>query len=199
MTLKNTLRTLTLLTAAAALLQAGPLAGRRVPSFALPDVQAKYHDILDLRGKVVLIDVMQTNCAHCQEVTERLEKIESQYGDRIAILAIVVPPDNADTVKQFIGRFRVRYPILFDCGQATAALLQVTPQHPRVNFPNLLLVDGKGMIREDYTWTADEATLTGKGLTDKIDALLAGTPKPAARKAAAPAAKPAAKLSTTKN
>jgi peroxiredoxin len=180
--MKNTLRTILLCGAAAALLQGGTLSGRRVPSFDLPDMESKYHDIYDLRGKVVVLEVMQTTCPHCQALTERLEKIEDQYGKRIAILSIVVPPDNAETVKQFIARFRVHYPVLFDCGQATAALLEITPAQPTVTFPHLFLIDAKGMIRDDYDWTADEQTLTGKGLTDRIDELLA--PKPAPKAAA---------------
>ena len=70
--MKNTLLILFLLAAAAASLSAGPLSGRRVPSFALPDANATYHDILDYRGKVVLIEVMQTTCAHCQSMVPQL-------------------------------------------------------------------------------------------------------------------------------
>jgi peroxiredoxin len=93
-------------------LSAGPLSGRRIPSFTLPDSNANYHDILDYRGKVVLVEVMQT----------QLEKVQEKYGSKVPILSIVVPPDNSDSVKQFAARYHIRYPILFDCGQVTASL-----------------------------------------------------------------------------
>jgi hypothetical protein len=44
---------------------AGPLAGRRVASFTLPDSQGRYHDVLDYRGRLLLIDIMKTDCPHC--------------------------------------------------------------------------------------------------------------------------------------
>lgn len=162
--------------AAMAAVCAGPLSGRRVPSFALPDAKTVYYDILDYRGKVVLVELMQTNCPHCQSLVAPLEKVYAKYGSSVQILSIVVPPDNADTVKQFIARYQIQYPILFDCGQATAALLKVSPANPKVTFPQLLLVDKAGMIREDYEGSRDEAFLTGPGLFQSIDKLLGGAP-----------------------
>ena len=78
-----------------------------------------------------------------------------------------------DKVKEFATRFRITYPILFDCGQAAAALLKVTPENPKADFPHLFLVDSKGMIREDFDWVLDEAALTGNGLFESIDKILA--------------------------
>jgi len=191
--MKNTILTLCLLAAAAASASAGSLSGRRVPSFALPDADTNYHDILDYRGKVVLIEMMQTNCAHCQTMVPILEKVQEKYGNRIAIVAIVVPPDNMNTVKDFAIRFRIRYPILFDCGQASAILLKATPQNPKVAFPQLFLVDVKGMIREDFNWETDQAALTGDGLFESIDKLLATAAKAPTKAAPKEPAKAAAK------
>jgi len=174
--MKQTILTIICAAFSVASLSAGPLSGRRIPSFSLPDMTATYHDILDYRGKVVLVEVMQTTCPHCQKLAGQLEKVQDKYGDKVSILSIVVPPDNADTVKQFAIRFHIRYPILFDCGQAAAALLKATPQNPKVTFPQLLLVDKSGMIREDYEGERDEAFLSGQGLFERIDKLLAGAP-----------------------
>jgi peroxiredoxin len=162
--------------AAIAAVSAGPLSGRRVPSFALPDVKATYYDILDYRGKVVLVEMMQTNCPHCQSLIAPLEKVQAKYGSNVQILSIVVPPDNAATVGKYIERYKIPYPVLFDCGQATAALLKLSPANPKVTFPQLLLVDKAGMIREDYEGARDEAFLTGPGLFQSIDRLLTGGP-----------------------
>ena len=159
-----------------ACLFAGPLSGRRVPSFTLPDVGATYHDILDYRGKVVLVDVMQTTCPHCQELATQLEKVQAKYGDKVPILAIVVPPDTLDTVKKFTTKYNVRYPIMFDCGQVTATLMKATPSNPQVTFPHLFLVDQNGMIRQDFDWEKDQALLSGQGLIQSIDKLLAAGP-----------------------
>lgn len=164
------------LAAFVACLSAGPLSGRRVPSFTLPDSSANYHDILDYRGKVVLVDVMQSGCAHCRELAAQLEKVQDKYGSSVPILAIVIPPDNPQTVREFITSFHVRYPILFDCGQVTASLVKATPANPQVNFPHLFLVDRSGLIREDYDWVSGQVFLSGNGLFQSIDKLLAEAP-----------------------
>jgi peroxiredoxin len=173
---------------AACVAQAGPLSGRRVPSFALPDVSMKYHDVLDYRGKLLVIEIMQTSCPHCRDLAGTLERVKARYGGKVAILSIVVPPDTQQTVATFIAQNRVSYPILFDCGQATAALLKVSPQKPGINLPQVLIVDAQGMIREDFEWKESGGNvLEGDGLFAVLDRLLAaqGKPAPPAKKAPA--------------
>lgn len=154
---------------------AGPLSGRRLPSFALPDVTMKVHDVLDYRGKPLLLDIMQTGCAHCQTMAPNLERVKQKYTGKIGVLSIVVPPDTQTTVAQFVARFRVSSPILFDCGQATAAILNVNPRSPKIDLPHLLLVDGKGIIREDWTWSEQTKQIfEGQGLDASVDRVLQG-------------------------
>jgi peroxiredoxin len=178
------------LTALAAVLLALPLfagrhAGRRAPGFALPDVTLKYHDLYDYRGKVVLIDIMQTTCPACQTFTRVTEKIKAKYGDKVAILSIVTAPkDNLDTVKRFIAAYKVTTPILFDCGQASASYVQVTPQNPTVHLPHLFVVNQQGMIHNDYEHGESTKEIfegDGFALMREIDALLGGA-KPAVKK-----------------
>jgi len=162
---------------------AGPLAGRRVASFTLPDSQGKYHDVLDYRGKVLLIDIMKTDCPHCGPFSKTLERVKARYGDRIHILAVVNPPDNQQTVAAFIARHRVTYPVLFDFGQAVAAMLNISPQNPTIKLPTLLVVDANGIIREDFVYDESLKNIfDGDGLFRILDKLLAESPGAPARK-----------------
>ena len=52
--------------------------------------------MLDYRGKVLIIDVMKTDCPHCQSVSKLLERVKARYGDKVNILSIVNPPDNPE-------------------------------------------------------------------------------------------------------
>ena len=150
---------------------AGELSGRRAPGFALPDAKSQYHDLADYRGKVLLLDFMQTGCASCQTLAQTLEKIKSTYGDKVAVLSVVVPPDNQSTVAAFLSKYKLTSPIVFDCGQMTASYMKITPQNPQMHFPHLFLIDAKGMIRNDFGST-NTAILEGKGLPAEIDKLL---------------------------
>src|SRR6185369_7890260 len=96
---------------------AGELSGRRAPGFALPDSSIRYYDSQDYRGKILIIDFMQTQCPNCATLSEILEKVKAKYAGKVAILSVVTPPDTPDTVKQYIAGHKLTYPILFDCGQ----------------------------------------------------------------------------------
>lgn len=169
-------------------LQAGELSGRRAPSFSLPDASSKFVDILDYRGKPLLLDIMQTGCPHCQTLSKTLDRVRAKYGDRVGILAIVNPPDTLQTVSQYIAKYKVQYPVLFDFGTTAANYMQVTPQKSSIDLPHLFVIDADGRIVEDFGWNdANKKYLEGDALFPMLDKMLAGgtaTPaKPAAKAA----------------
>jgi peroxiredoxin len=172
-----------LLTAAAALTlsAANENAGRRAPGFSLSDPAMQQHDIYDLRGKVVLLEIMQTRCPHCKELAGVLEKLKGKYGASIQILSIVLPPDTLADVKEYIQTMKVTTPILFDCGQVTASYLKITPQNPKVSFPHLFVIDKEGIIRHDLDGgvPADLEKMTVPAISTELDQVLKATPVPA--------------------
>ena len=123
--------------------------GRRAPGFSLPDMKLKQHDLQDYRGKVVLLDFMQTQCPNCQELTGRLEQVKAKLGDKVQIFSVVTAPETQSTVAAYVARFKSTSTFLFDCGQMSASYLQITPQNPSVHVPRLLIVDKSGYIRRD--------------------------------------------------
>lgn len=155
---------------------AGELSGRRAPGFALPDLNLNYHDVQDHRGKVVIVDIMRTACPHCLTVSKNLEKIKARFGSRVAILSIVNPPDNQQTVSQFLVANKLTNPVLFDCGQVAAVYLKVTPKNPTINIPHVFLIDQQGMIRNDFGYSeATKGILEGDGLAAEVEKLLSGS------------------------
>lgn len=156
--------------AALPVLSGGELSGRRAPSFSLPDSKFVYHDILDHRGKVLLLDIMQTACPHCSVLSMTLEKVKSKYGDKISVISIVNNPDNQTTVAQYVAKHKVTSPVLFDCGYTTGAYLKKAS----FDVPHLFVIDQQGTIREDFEYSAaQKAIFEGTGLFPIIDKLLA--------------------------
>ncbi|MEK7404415.1 MAG: TlpA disulfide reductase family protein [Acidobacteriota bacterium] len=156
---------------------AGELSGRRAPGFSLPDLNLKQYDVADYRGKVVLIDIMQTNCPHCQTFSRTLEKVKQRYGDKVMILSVVNPPDTQATVRSYILSHGVTVPVLFDCGQMAASYLKITPQRPSISVPHLFIIDANGWIRNDYPYgDAHKAIFEGAGLFAELDRLLGAAP-----------------------
>src|SRR5262249_35333823 len=112
---------------AASLLAVGELSNRRAPSFSLPDMRGNQHDILDYRGKVLILDFMKTNCPHCAAISGVLEEVQQKYGDRLAVLSVVnYPEDGPETVSKYIAGLKIATPVLFDCGSVAVSYLRAT-------------------------------------------------------------------------
>ncbi len=162
-----------LLLAALSVFAAGNLSNRRAPGFSLPDSQFRQYDLADYRGKVVLLEIMRTSCPSCQKLAVTLERVRAKYGNKIQVLTIVNPPDTQATVAQFASTFGVKTPVLFDSGQVAASYFRATPQNPSVHVPHLFLIDGNGMIRNDFGYSdATKSIFEGDALYAEIDRLL---------------------------
>lgn len=132
----------------AALLLPAQFNYRRAPGFALMDpIGQKWHDLADYRGKVVLLDIMRTDCPKCQELTALLEQIKAKYTDKVQVLSVVTMPDDLPKVKAYIAKHKATSPVLFDCGQMIASYMQVGPKNPSIHLPALFIIDRNGMIR----------------------------------------------------
>ena len=156
------------------LFASGELSGRRAPGFALPDpTYDHFYDLQDFKGKVVLIDIMSTNCPHCQLLATTLEKIKDKYKGQVQILSVVLPPDNQQTVAAFVRQHKVTVPVVCDMGQMTISYLNAKPGQAHLDVPHLFLIDKQGMIRNDWTYTdKDKPIFEGPSLMGEIDKLL---------------------------
>jgi len=161
------------LLAIAPLWAAGELSNRRAPGFSLPDVKFNQHDLADYRAKVVLLEIMLTNCPHCITFAPVLEKVFKKYGGRVQVLSLVNPPDSDVTVTKFTGTHKLSYPILFDCGQVAGSYMKATPQRPSFDTPHLFLIDQNGQIRNDWGYGMfTRGIFEGDALFGEIDKVL---------------------------
>ncbi len=150
---------------------AGELSNRRAPSFTLFDSSQKAYDILDYRGKVLLIDFMQVACPHCAKFSAVLEQIKAKYGQQVAVLSVVNLPSDMNGVKKYIADNKVTVPVLFDCGQAAYSYLM--PKSGSVNVPHVFLVDREGVIRHDIGYSESlKDIFEGRGLFAEVEKLV---------------------------
>ncbi|HEY6389732.1 MAG TPA: TlpA disulfide reductase family protein [Bryobacteraceae bacterium] len=152
----------------------GELSNRRAPGFALPDPEYKhYYDLQDYRGKVVLIDIMNTGCPHCLVLSTTLEQVKARYGDKIAVLEVVLPPDNQATIAKYKATNKVTATVLCDMGQMTASYFNANPAVSHIDVPHLFVIDKQGMIRNDFSYDPKTRDIfEGPGLFAEIDKLL---------------------------
>ena len=154
------MRTLLLSLCAVSLFAAGELSNRRAPGFALPDAKGKVYDLADYRGKVVVLEFMQSNCPHCGSSAKTFERINKKYAGRVVVLSVANPPDNAQSVAGYIKTHGITSAVLFDCGQAAYSYMKTAS----FDIPHVFLIDGEGMIRNNYGYSPTTALhLRGPG------------------------------------
>jgi peroxiredoxin len=164
------MRKLAIILSIAALAAVG--AGRRAPGFALPDSKMQVFDLADYRGKIVLLEFMQTTCAHCNAFADTLRQVEQKYGGKVQILSVVkAPEDDANKVSEYIRAHKVTYPILFDAGQMAFSYVR----SGNIVFPHLYVIDANGDIRSDYVYgLTTRDVFEGKALFNELDRMVAG-------------------------
>ncbi len=153
---------------------AGEQAGRRAPGFALPDPEYKhFYDLQDYRGKVLIIDIMSTTCPHCMLVSTTLESVKERYGDKVAILSVVLPPDDQKSVAKYVATNNITVPIVCDMGQMTISYLNAKPGDGHIDVPHIFLIDPQGIIRNDFAYNdKNRAIFEGPALLKEIDRVL---------------------------
>jgi peroxiredoxin len=177
------MRILAALVLAGAILPASAqvFSGRRAPSFSLPDSALVQHDILDYRGKWLLLDFMKTDCPHCMVLSKLLEQIKTQFGGKVEVLSVLIaPPETTSTAARYAMDAKVTSPFVFDQGQVAAAYFKATPSRPGFDTPHLFVINPAGTIVRD--WGDNDGTreiMEGPGLARELGSLMAGTAKTA--------------------
>ena len=159
------------LTVAATIVLGQGLSGRRAPSFALPDSNMKSYDILDYRGHWLLLDYMKTDRPASKSLSKELGQLKARLGAKVAILQIVLPPDNTATVAKYVADTKTALPILFDSGQSGMWYFKVTPEHPQFDSPHLFVINPQGMLVRDW----NQLDIEKGGYMPQVEALLAGS------------------------
>ena len=135
----------------------------KAPDFTLKDIYGKTLSLSSLKGKVVLINFWATWCPPCKAEMPSMNKI---YLDMRAqgFEIIAVSTDNSlSTVKDFLGRNRLDFPVLFDEDKAVAR------QYHVFSMPTTFLIDRNGMIVEKFYGEED---WSDPAVRKKIDKLL---------------------------
>jgi len=150
------------------------LAGRRAPSFSLPDSSQIQHDILDYRGKWLLLTFISTQaCPHCAPLSKELEKLQSS---KIAVLSVLLPPENYNTGTRYAAENKITSPIVFDQSQVAIAYFKASPANPRIDTPHMFAINPAGMIVQDWPDGAVGTMLAAKGgVAGAIQALMAAS------------------------
>ena len=136
--------------------QAGKSNGELSEGVMAPDFTAELTDgstfsLSEQSGKVVLLNFWATWCGPCVGEMPAFEKLYTEYGDKVSILAVNCLEDK-ETVNQFVSDGGYTFPVAYDEAGA------INMKYPSEGIPYTLIIDGEGTIQKIYVGAADAET-----------------------------------------
>ncbi len=133
-----------------------PLVGHLAPNVTLLDLSGKSALLSSLRGKVVVLNFWYVACEPCLYEMPALEKTYlAQQGNGFVVVGVNTS-DDAQSIKDFLGRLGVTYPILRDVNLNAVDAYSVTATPPSY------VIDRRGVIRDRILGPVDQAALSSE-------------------------------------
>jgi thiol-disulfide isomerase/thioredoxin len=102
-----------------------PQEGSAAPDFVLTTLDGGEARLSDFGGKVVLINFWATWCGPCREEMPLFEEAQQQFGTENLVILAVNVQESPGTVRPFVERLALTYPIVMDTKGSVARRYQV--------------------------------------------------------------------------
>lgn len=150
---------------------------RKATEFTIVQPDGSKTLLSSYKGKVVLIQFLLTTCPHCQAMSQMLTRLQAEFGPRGFQAIGVASFDasvNAAQAAAYKSDFKVGFPVGYAERNAVISYLGFSPSD-RIFVPQAVMIDKKGVIREQSD-TQGATTLNDEAyLRDMIDKLLKET------------------------
>jgi thiol-disulfide isomerase/thioredoxin len=114
--------------------------GAEAPDFTLQDTSSHPVHLLDLRGKVVVVDFWATWCPPCRALMPHLQKMHQELSTKgLVILGLDVGED-AEEVSEFANKQSYTFPLLLGAEPGVSAKYYVEA------YPTTFVIDRNGRI-----------------------------------------------------
>ena len=108
------------------------------PDFALPQLDGTTLRLVDLQGKVVVMDFWATWCGPCRSALPSLEAMYRKYRDRGVVVLLINQGETPEQITKWASQ-RYTAPILLDAGQV-GGLYRVR------GIPQMFIVNQEGKV-----------------------------------------------------
>jgi peroxiredoxin len=145
---------------------------RKAPEFAAQNPAGGQILLSQYKGKVVVLEFAFTTCPHCQASARLLSQLYKEYGPKGFQPLAVAFNDMANMlVPDFVKNNNVTFPVGSSPRDQVLNFLQLSPDE-RLSVPQIVIIDRKGMIRQQSQASMDEKTATEANLRTQIESLL---------------------------
>ncbi len=126
---------------------------RKAPDFSLPDSNGKQIRLADHRGKLVVLEFLQTGCPSCQSAGRVLQKLyrEDQKRNLPKLMVIGISHDRRGmpAIRQYIQQHGLSYPVVLGDLMVAVNYLGITPRKPQFHVPVFFFVGPDGQLLEE--------------------------------------------------
>ncbi len=147
---------------------------RQAPDLTMKTADGRPVSLGKLRGKVVAVMWISTDCPHCQETCEALGPVYRELaGKGFEIMAMAVNPGAPGNIDKFRASHSVEFPLGVSTRSEWMRFADLSVM-ARAYVPYLLLVDRAGIIRYEHRGM-DQAFWSNQitNLRRELDTLLA--------------------------
>jgi peroxiredoxin len=150
----------------------------KAPDFSLPTLESQTIDLINYRGKFVVLHIATTWCPFCNAEAPYLEKLHQDYKDKnVVVLLMDVKEPNELIQEKLKKKYNLTFPIMLDVdGKAAAAFApkDVLPDLSRdeVMLASNILIDPEGNIQFMSLLDSKNFDAELKELKKRLDELL---------------------------
>ncbi|WP_374454639.1 TlpA family protein disulfide reductase [Nocardioides sp.] len=120
-------------------------ADREAPlELAGEDLEGNAVDLVELRGKPVVINVWWSECPPCRVEQPDLNEAAAELGDRVTFLGVNIRDSSAEKGLAFVRNFDVTYPSIYS-PDGSALLAFAGTLNPR-SIPSTVVLDAEGRV-----------------------------------------------------
>ncbi len=129
------------------------LGAQKAPAWRLRNLDGRFVQLSDLKGKVVLLNFWATWCGPCRREIPDLIALQAKYAAQgLVVVGVSIDTTGAATVKAFAQKMKINYPMLMGDDETVAAYgnFQI--------IPTTFFIDRAGRIAGRQEGGADQAT-----------------------------------------
>lgn len=127
------------------------LVGHRAPPLEASGLDGRTYSLADGRGRLRWVNFWATSCEPCRTEMPAMQRLAEAYGDDLQILGVDYGESEA-SVRDFVDRYAVTYPILLD-----PTLANFYAWSSRDGLPRHYFVDGNGIVIREVIGPLDPA------------------------------------------
>ncbi len=124
-------------------------------------------------GKILMFELLLTTCPHCQRCAHTMQQVLGDYKLRgVEALGAAINDEARFDLLRFEMASGAKFPIGIADRDQAYAFLQADPNAGPVYFPQLLIIDRKGVIRAQHSGTDPFFEKEEENLRKMLDMLL---------------------------